>query len=198
MAALSNVCVLVGSFDLFRQIVGNQRLHPILTAILNRLFVVSAFEPQHIQRTVHVRATESSAPKSAWIASALLSSCSGAESPEMFTLNRCASGSFAVMLQNGSVMMPGSSRPRRAPATVRGYYCARARSARIVRDSRARPRPAETRRRVPTARAASRNAGIGGHLRCGFRTPHCSRGCNDWREGGRWEETHFRGEETSR
>ena len=34
--------------------------------------------------------------------------------------------------------MPGSSRPRRAPATVRGYYCARARSARIVRDSPSR------------------------------------------------------------
>ena len=198
MTALSNVCVLVGTFDLFRQIVGNQRLYPILTAVLNRLFAVSAFEPQHIQHTVHVRAADSRAPKSAWIASALFPSCSGAEPPEMFTLSRCASGSFAVMLQNGSVMMPGSSRPRRAPATARGYYRARARSAHIVRDSRVMPCPAKTCRRAPTAQAANRSAGIGGHPRCGFRTPHCSRGCNDWREGGRWEETHFRGEETSR
>lgn len=45
--------------------------------------------------------------KLARIASALFPSCNGAESPEMFTLGRCASGSFAVMLQNGSVMMPG-------------------------------------------------------------------------------------------
>lgn len=111
LAALSNVCVLVGAFDLFRQIVGNQCLYPILTAILNRLLAVSAFEPQHIQRTVHVRAAESRAPKSAWTASALLPSCNGAESPEMFTLNRCKSGSFAVMLQNGSVMMPGVISP---------------------------------------------------------------------------------------
>ena len=50
-------------------------------------------------------------PKSAWIASALLPSCNGAESPEMFTLSRCASGSFEAMLQNGSVMMPGVISP---------------------------------------------------------------------------------------
>lgn len=37
----------------------------------------------------------------------MLPSCSGAEPPEMFTLSRCASGSFAVMFQNGSVMMRG-------------------------------------------------------------------------------------------
>ena len=53
------------------------------------------------------RAAESRVPKSARIASALLPSCSGAVPPEMFTLNRCAFGSFAVMLQNGSVMMLG-------------------------------------------------------------------------------------------
>ncbi len=37
--------VFVGAFDFFWQIVGNQRLHPILAAILNRLLVVPAFEP---------------------------------------------------------------------------------------------------------------------------------------------------------
>lgn len=58
-----------------------------------------------------VRAAESSVLKSAWIASSLLPSCNGAESPVMLTLNRCASGSFAVMLQNGSVMIPGVISP---------------------------------------------------------------------------------------
>ena len=56
-------------------------------------------------------AAESSVLKSARIASALLPSCNGAEPPEMFTLSRCASGSFAVMLQNGSVIMPGVISP---------------------------------------------------------------------------------------
>ena len=50
-------------------------------------------------------------PKSALIASALLPSCSGVVPPEMFTLKRCAFGSFAAMLQNGSVMMPGVISP---------------------------------------------------------------------------------------
>ena len=44
-AALLSVGVIVGIFDLFRQIVGNQRLHSILVAILDRLVVVPAFEP---------------------------------------------------------------------------------------------------------------------------------------------------------
>ena len=44
-AALLSVGVIVGAFDLFRQIVGNQRLHSILGAILDRLLVVPAFEP---------------------------------------------------------------------------------------------------------------------------------------------------------
>ena len=53
--ALSSVRVLVDIFDLFRQTVVNQRLHPILAAILNRLLVVPAFELQHVQRAVHLR-----------------------------------------------------------------------------------------------------------------------------------------------
>ena len=161
LAALSNVCVLVGSFDLFRQIVGNQRLHPILTVILNRLFVVSAFEPQHIQRTVHVRATESSAPKSAWIASALLSSCSGAESPEMFTLNRCASGSFAVMLQNGSVMMPGVISPTPSSSN----------STRLLLRSRTKRsyRSRLSRQAAPCRNASSRTHGTSCQPQCGHR-----------------------------
>lgn len=62
----------------------------------------------------------------------LLPSCSGAEPPEMFTLSRCASGRFAVMLQNGSVMMPGvisptpssssSTRPTLRSRTKRSYH----------------------------------------------------------------------------
>lgn len=54
-AALLSVGVIVGIFDLFRQIVGNQRLHSILVAILDRLLVVPAFELQHVQRAVHLR-----------------------------------------------------------------------------------------------------------------------------------------------
>ena len=53
--ALSSVRVFVDIFDFFRQTVGNQRLHPILAAILNRLLVVPAFELQHVQRAVHLR-----------------------------------------------------------------------------------------------------------------------------------------------
>ena len=79
------------------------------------------------------------------IASALLPSCNGAEPPEMFTLNRCASDNFAAMLQNGSVMMPGVVSPHRAPATARGHGRARARSFRIVQGSRARLYPAKKR-----------------------------------------------------
>lgn len=58
-AALLSVVVIVGIFDLFRQIVGNQRLHSILVAILDRLLVVPAFELQHIQRTVRLRESSS-------------------------------------------------------------------------------------------------------------------------------------------
>ena len=53
--AFLSVGVIVGIFDLFRQIVGNQRLQSILVAILNRLLVVPAFELQHVQRAVHLR-----------------------------------------------------------------------------------------------------------------------------------------------
>lgn len=54
-ATLSTVSVFVRLFDLLRQVVGNQCLQPIPTAILNRLLVVPTFELQHVQRTAHVR-----------------------------------------------------------------------------------------------------------------------------------------------
>lgn len=161
MTALSNVCVLVGTFDLFRQIVVNQRLYPILTAILNLLFAVSAFEPQHIQHTVHVRAADSRAPKSAWIASALFPSCSGAEPPEMFTLSRCASGSFAVMLQNGSVMMPGVISPTPSSSN----------STRLLPRSRTKCsyRSRLSRHAVPCKNVSSRTHGTSCQPQCGHR-----------------------------
>ena len=60
-----------------------------------------------------------------------LQAFAGAAPPEMFTLKRCASGSFAAMLQNGSVMVPGvisptpssskSTRPPPRSRTKRSY-----------------------------------------------------------------------------
>ena len=81
--------------------------------------------------------------------------------PEMFTLSRCASGSFAVMLQNGSVMMPGviSPTPSSNNSTRRSLCSHTKRSY----------RPRLSRQAAPCRNVSSRTHGTSCQPQCGHR-----------------------------